>query len=140
MKKSFILIGVGGLAIGGILLGRYLWLKKKRKEISKTLGIIPNTPIITTTNATKNFPLKVGSGMGNLSYQNSNVKKLQTAINNLAPTPYSKLKVDGKFGSLTLNLLNIVLKDLNISNTSSSVSESLFNKLNIESNMPKLWY
>lgn len=141
MKKTYLLIGIGGIAIGGILLGRYFWVKKKRKEISESLGTIPNTPILTTTKTTTNFPLRVGSGMGDLSFQSSNVKKLQKAINELAPTPYTKLVVDGKFGNKTLNLLNVVVKNLNLSTKGvNSVTENLFNRIILQSNLPKLWY
>ena len=68
--------------------------------------------------------------MGSLSSQSKDVMKLQKILNRLAPTPYAKLDVDGKFGAKTLDLLNAVVIELKISNSDiKTVNSILLNTL-----------
>ena len=136
MKKGFIYGGLGVLVIGGALFGRYLWVKKKRKEIEKNLGTVPNTVTMPRVTPTGVFPLVVGSGMGNKTNAISYVKILQKALNELAPTPMQKLIVDGKFGSKTLNMLNTVASSL--STPIKSVNKGLYDKIIAESTKKNL--
>lgn len=138
MKKGFIYGGLGVLVIGGALFGRYLWVKKKRKEIETNLGTVPNTVTTPKVTPTGVFPLVVGSGMGNKTNAISYVKSLQKALNELAPAPMQKLVVDGKFGSKTLNMLNTVASSLRIGTPIKSVNKGLFDKIIAESTKKNL--
>ena len=128
MKKNLIKIGVGSLVIiGGIFLGRYIFNKiKLKKELLKDVDETVTSPL----GEVKPFLLKVGSGMGSLSSQSKDVMKMQKILNRLAPTPYAKLDVDGKFGAKTLDLLNAVVIELKISNSDiKTVNSILLNTL-----------
>lgn len=134
MKNKFLYIGLGALGIVGFFVGRSIYLK--RKKIEDILN--EYTPNVQATNnnnnnnnvATESFLLKKGSGMGDKTAQSKDVEKLQILLNQLVPSPYKPITVDGKFGSNTLDLLNKVVKDLKISSADLySVNIVLFNKL-----------
>tara|TARA_R110001592_G_scaffold221117_2_gene475746 strand:- start:142 stop:582 length:441 start_codon:yes stop_codon:yes gene_type:complete len=128
MKNKFLYIGLGALGIVGFFVGRSVYLKRKRIE-SIIENDVPNT-VISESGKAEPFLLKSGSGMGQFSSQLNDVKKLQELINQLVPSPYKPIVVDGKFGKNTLSLLNLVVKDLKISSVDvSSVNSVLMNKL-----------
>ena len=82
MKKNLIKIGVGSLVvIGGIFLGRYIFIKIKfKKELLKDVDETVTSPL----GEVKPFLLKVGSGMGSLSNQSKDVMKLQEIFKELS--------------------------------------------------------
>lgn len=128
MKNKFLYIGLGALGIVGFFVGRSVYLKRKKIE-SIIENDVPNT-VISESGKAEPFLLKSGSGMGQFSSQLNDVKKLQELINQLVPSPYKPIVVDGKFGKNTLFHLNLVVKDLKISSTDiSSVNSMLMNKL-----------
>ncbi len=128
MKNKFLYIGLGTLGVVGFFVGRSIYLKRKKIE-SIIDSDVPNT-VISESGKAEAFLLKSGSGMGRFSNQLNDVKKLQELLNQLVPSPYKTITVDGKFGSNTLDLLNKVVKDLKISTVSiNSVNSVLMNKL-----------
>mgnify|MGYP003663993923 FL=1 len=128
MKNKFLYIGLATLGVVGFFVGRSVYLKRKRIE-SIIENDVPNT-VISESGKEEPFLLKSGSGMGQFSSQLNDVKKLQELINQLVPSPYKPIVVDGKFGKNTLSLLNLVVKDLKISTIDiASVNSVLMNKL-----------
>lgn len=137
MKKGFLIGGIGALVIGGALLGRYLWVRNKRKKIAETLdsklgGERTSTTSSGSTSDSKSvFPLGKGSGMGSSTNAMGTVKVLQKALNKLKPSVMLDLVVDGKFGSKTENMLISVSQkypSLGIG-SKKTVSQEVFGKI-----------
>ena len=144
-KKTKILSAVGltVLAIGLILAFRKP--KENKLEIKES-----KTPKLSSPK--NRFPLETGSGMGSKAHQNSDVQKLQEALNKeyelyanklsvgnglgdgegfktedlksdfLLKNGIKPLKIDGKFGKLTAELLDLFYMI-------KKVNEEMFNKI-----------
>lgn len=116
MKKGTkIKLGIAGLAIAGIV-GYVVWRKKKNYSLGA------GGESVASGGSKPRFPLTQGSGMGDKTYQQADVKIVQKALNNTAPAPMARLDVDGKFGAKTAAMLDMVHK-------TKQVNEDLFNKL-----------
>tara|TARA_R110001592_G_scaffold29277_5_gene106330 strand:+ start:2914 stop:3321 length:408 start_codon:yes stop_codon:yes gene_type:complete len=124
--KIWSAVGVTVLAIGLILA-----FKKPKENKYEIKG--SKTPKLSSQK--NKFPLETGSGMGSKAHQNSDVQKLQEALNKEANRlveandllsdslkKIDPLKIDGKFGKLTAELLDILFY-------TKRVNEELFNKI-----------
>ena len=116
MKKG-VKIGLGiGLAGLACFIGYKIYQKKRNYNLSS------NSDKKLSTVA---FPLEYGSGIGDKAHQADNVKIVQKSLNNLAPAPFAKLKVDGKMGKETVSLLDSLFQ-------TKQVNLELFNKLKLD--------
>ena len=141
--KIWSAVGVTVLAIGLILAFRKP--KENKLEIKES-----KTPKLSSPK--NRFPLETGSGMGSKAHQNSDVQKLQEALNKeyelyanklsvgnglgdgegfktedlksdfLLKNGIKPLKIDGKFGKLTAELLDLFYMI-------KKVNEEMFNKI-----------
>ncbi len=125
--KKYLIIG-GSVIGAGVLL--YLIFKPKKARangqemvINSTDGkLVPLSSICKPANQA--FPLKniYPTPIGIVYCVSEKVKLLQKGLNSKLPTPYAKLKVDGKFGSKTESALMTV-------SGVKQVNQSLYNQL-----------
>lgn len=104
-KRTKITIAIVALVIL-IVVGYFLFRKKKVAETPAVANNTPGTTSSTPTYVSDTFPFTVGS-------QGENVRRLQTALNFINPT--NPLATDGVFGSMTrIKLLTTVASNLSV--------------------------